>query len=306
MKYGVIGVGAVGGYYGALLARQGLDVHFLLHNDYLHVKNNGLIVESKDGDFFLPEINAYSRAKDMPPCDVVIVALKTTQNSQLAAILPHVVKSNSVVVVLQNGLGIEEDIASIVPNTVVLGGLCFLCSSKIGPGHIKHLDHGNIVLGEYAPEYRPVGITKNLESLSHEFERAGISVQLSGNLREARWRKLVWNVPFNGLSVVLNSTTDELMDYPATRRLVRDIMLEVIAGARKCGFPVEEKYAEATLKLTEQMTPYKPSMKLDFEAGRPLEIETMYWRPIAEAESAGYVMTIVRALALQLEYLNWK
>ena len=186
MKYGVIGTGAVGGYYGGLFVRHGIDVHFLLHSDYLHVKEKGLIVESKDGNFILPQINAYSHAKDMPFCDVVIVALKTTQNSKLGAILPYVVKSNGIVIVLQNGLGVEKDIAQIVPDAVVLGGLCFLCSNKIGPGHIKHIDYGTITLGEYAPEYRPCGITKSLEFLSDEFERAGISVRLSDNLGEAR------------------------------------------------------------------------------------------------------------------------
>ena len=288
------------------MARHGLDVHFLLHSDYIQVKNSGLIVESKNGDFILPEVNAYSQAKDMPPCDVVIVALKTTQNLQLAAILPHVAKSNSIVVVLQNGLGVEKDVANIVPDAVVLGGLCFLCSNKIGPGHIKHIDYGNILLGEYTPEYRPCGITKNLKFVSNEFERAGISVQLSDNLREARWRKLVWNVPFNGLSVVLDSTIDQIIGHSATCRLARDIMIEVITGARKCGYSVEEEFAEEMIKVTEKMAVYKPSMKLDFEAGRPLEVETMYWRPIAEAEQAGYVMTTVRILALQLEYLSRK
>jgi len=302
MRYAVIGTGAVGGYYGGLLARHGLDVHFLLHSDYIHVKKSGLVVESKDGDFVLPQVQAYSRPEDMPPCDVVIVALKTTQNAQLAAILPHVVKEKGIVVVLQNGLGLESDIARIVPHATILGGLCFLCSNKIGPGHIKHIDHGTIVLGEYAQEYRPCGITDNLELLSREFEQAGVLVKLSDNLGEARWRKLVWNVPFNGLSVVLDATTAQIMGCPATRSLARDIMIEVVTGANKCGYSVEEQYADDMLLRTEKMAVYKTSMKLDFERGMPLEIEKMYWRPVAEAESAGYVMTAVRTLALQLEY----
>ena len=170
----------------------------------------------------------------------------------------------------------------------------------------KHIDYGNIILGEYAPEYRAVEVTKNLELLSHEFEGAGIPVRLSTNLGEARWKKLVWNVPFNGLSVVLNSTTDQLVSHSATRRLARDIMVEVIIGAGKCGYSIDEEYADDMLKATEQMAVYRPSMKLDFESGRPLEIETMYWRPVTEAESAGYIMIAVRTLARQLEYLNGK
>lgn len=304
MKFAIIGIGAVGGYYGGLLARSGQDVHFLLHSDYLHVKTNGLIVDSKDGDFVLPQVNAYSRAKDMPLCDVTIVSLKTTHNYLLEEILPLVVKKNGIVVMLQNGLGIERDAAQIVPNAIVVGGLCFLCSNKVGPGHVKHLDYGVITLGEYAPDCKPAGITPSVQFLSHEFEHAGITVKQSANLGEARWKKLVWNVPFNGLSVVLNATTEQLMDCQDTRRLAKDVMIEVITGAEKCGYPLGEGCADEMLRLTEQMTPYKPSMNLDYEAGRPLEIEKMYWRPIAQAESAGYIMHSVRTLASQLEYLD--
>lgn len=304
MKYGVIGTGAVGGYYGSLLSRCGFDVHFLLHSDYEHVRDNGLIIESINGDFTLPNINAYSHAEDMPQCDVVIIALKTTQNAQLPEILPHIVKKGSIVIILQNGLGIEKDIARIVPDAVVMGGLCFLCSNKIGPGHIRHIDYGAISIGEYAQEYKPTGITAHLRFISQEFERAGIPVKLRENIGQARWEKLVWNVPFNGLSVILNSTTDQLIASSSARCLIREIMIEVITGAGKCGYSIDDKLADEMLKATEQMTPYKPSMKLDFEAGRPLEIKEIYWQPITDAESAGYSMTLTRALALQLEYLD--
>jgi len=306
LKYGIIGTGAVGGYYGGMLARLGLDVHFLLHSDYQHVRNNGLIIDSKEGDFVLPEVNAYPHPEYMPLCDVVIIALKTTQNDQLKTILPRVVKKRGVVVVLQNGLGVEKDIAQIVTDAVIVGGLCFLCSNKIGPGHINHIDYGAITLGEYAPEYRPSGITKSLEFLSYDFSQAGINVQLSDNLGEARWKKLVWNIPFNGLSVVLSSTTNQLIGSLTARSLAKELMIEVIIGARKCGYSIEKEYANEILRHTEQMVDYKPSMKLDFEKGRPLETDTMYKNPIAEAESAGYIMKAVRALFMQLKYLEEK
>lgn len=304
MKYAIIGVGAVGGYYGGLLARHGFDVHFLLHNDYHHVMNHGLIVDSIDGDFLLHRVNAYASAADMPLCDVVIVALKTTQNSYLDNILPHVSKDGGTVVVLQNGIGVEQNIAQIVPGRTVVGGLCFLCSNKIGPGHIKHIDYGVVTLGEYITGYKPAGITSILESLSKTFQQAGISVALSDNLGEARWKKLVWNVPFNGLSVVLNSTTDRIIAIRASRLLSKEIMMEVINGAAACGYNIDKTFADQMMNLTEQMKAYKPSMMLDFETGRPLEINAMYWQPISSVEAKGHSMPATRTLALQLEYFN--
>ncbi len=304
MKYGVIGTGAVGGYYGSLLARNNVDVHFLLHNDYHHVKENGLIVESVNGDFSLPDVHAYLDPGDMPPCDVVIVSLKTTQNSQLSGILPQVVKENGIVAILQNGLGNEEDVSRIVPGAIVVGGLCFLCSNKIGPGLIRHLDYGAVRFGEYRADGNPAGLTPAVKMLADVFKSSGIETYLTEDLGRARWEKLVWNMPFNGLSVILNATTDQLLACESSCALVREIMMEVISGAQHCGFPVEDSFADKMIETTKDMTVYSPSMKLDFEAERRLEVDSLYWRPIKKAEAAGFNMTTSRVIACQLDFLN--
>ncbi|MBT8045583.1 MAG: hypothetical protein KJN67_00325, partial [Pontiella sp.] len=118
---------------------------------------------------------------------------------------------------LQNGLGSEAEIARIVGADRVLGGLCFLCSNKISPGHIRHLDYGLITLGEYRADGQPGGITPRLKTLKTHFDAARIPVRLVDDLALARWKKLVWNIPFNGLSVVLNQTTDQLIKNKSTR-----------------------------------------------------------------------------------------
>lgn len=303
MKYGIIGTGAVGGYYGGLLAKQGYDVHFLLHSDYDHVAKNGLLIESINGNFFLDKVNAYSSANQMPRCDVTIIALKSTSNHLLNDILPHMVKPGGIVIVLQNGLGLEADIQAIVPNAIVMGGLCFLCSNKTGPGHIKHLDFGTIRLGEYHQD-GPAGITDDLKKIAQAFETAGIAVLLSENLEKARWEKLVWNMSYNGLSAILEATTDQMMSCPSSLTLVREIMMEVIAAAQACGYDLKESFADDMLKTTQSMTDYSPSMKLDSENRRALEIEKIYWRPIQEAGKAGVHMNKSRLIALQLEFID--
>jgi 2-dehydropantoate 2-reductase len=123
-RYAILGTGAVGGFYGARLQKAGINVHFLLHSDYEVVCQSGLVVESKDGDFTLPHINAYQEINKMPPCDVVIVSLKTTHNHLLPQLLPPVLKAEGVVLILQNGLTIEEEVAEIVGEQRVMGGLC--------------------------------------------------------------------------------------------------------------------------------------------------------------------------------------
>lgn len=304
MKIGVIGTGAVGGYYGALLVKNGFDVHFLLRSDFAHLRDYGLLVESVNGDFVLDKVHAYGTPEDMLVCDVVIVALKTTQNNQLAAILPKITGKDGIVVVLQNGLGAEQDISDIVPSATIIGGLCFICSHKINPGHIRHLDYGSIRFGQYPKSNQPTGESRQLKTVVDIFVKAGVPVHLAENLEKARWEKLVWNMGFNGLTVILNATTDLIMKNTASRRLVRELMIEVIAGARACGYDMEDKFADIVLNATEQMSAYSPSMKLDFEAGRPLEIDSIYWRPIAAAEKHGCDMPKAKVVAWQLDFLN--
>ncbi len=304
MKFGIIGAGAVGGYYGALLAKHGFEVNFLLRSDYAHVLENGLMVESKDGNFTLEAVNAYCIAEDMPVCDVVIVALKTTQNHQLSTILPKVVKENGIVIALQNGLDIEKDISDIVPHATIIGGLCFLCSNKVGPGHIRHLDYGSIRFGQFAPDGQAAGITEELKMIYDVFTKASVPVHLADNLGKARWEKLVWNMGFNGLTVILNVTTDRIMNNEASLSLVKEIMFEVIKGANACGYDLEEKFVDLMITATRQMIDYSPSMKLDFEAGRPLEIDEIYWRPIHAAKKSGFDMHMSRVLAYELEFIN--
>lgn len=305
-SYAILGTGALGGYYGACLQRAGLDVHFLLHSDYEHVYKQGLVIESPNGDLTLPQVNAYGDVRKMPSCDVVVVALKTTQNYLLPEMLPTMVKDDGVVLVLQNGLGIEEEVAQIVGSQRVMGGLCFLCSNKVGPGHIRHLDYGQITLGEYAPEYQPGGITKRMRQIADDFERAGIPIQLDEDLLLARWKKLVWNIPYNGLSVVLNATTDELMADKYTRSLVEQLMDEVVAAAAATGRIICDRFVQQMLDYTEKMTPYRTSMKLDYDEGRQMELETLFGNPLRAATARGANLPLISMLYRQLKFLDAK
>ena len=133
-KYGVIGTGAIGGYYGGKLARSGQEVHFLLHRDYDYVKEHGLQVDSCDGSFHLDHVNAYHRTADMPQCDVVLVCLKTTNNHLLKELLPPLLAPHTIVVLIQNGIGVEADVQQMFPDTAIVAGLAFICSAKTEPG----------------------------------------------------------------------------------------------------------------------------------------------------------------------------
>ncbi|QIZ70299.1 putative 2-dehydropantoate 2-reductase [Oxynema aestuarii] len=303
-RYAVIGTGAIGGFYGAKLQQAGFDVHFLLNRDYQWVRDRGLVVESVNGDFTLPEVNAYQQPQKMPKCDVVIVALKTTANHLLPELLPPVVKENGVVVLLQNGLGAEEEVAQIVGSDRVMGGLCFICSNKIGPGHIRHSDYGAIELGDYDESYRARGITDRMQAIAGDFDRAGITILDSEDLLASRWKKLVWNIPFNGLSVILDAKTDALIADRATRSLAEDLMQEVVNGAAAHDRAIAPEFVQEMLDKTVKMKPYLTSMKLDYDRRQPLEIEAIFGNPLKKAAKVGVRLPKIETLYQQLVFLD--
>ena len=303
-RIGIIGAGAVGGYYGARLAAAGHDVHFLFHSDYAYVKEHGLTVESVRGNLYLPHPSIHADFRDMPNCDLVIVALKAVKNNMLKDVLPHVLAPGGLVLTLQNGMGADDDIAQIVGPDHVAGGLCFICSNKVGPGHIKHLDYGKITIGEYAPNFGARGLTPRLQTLSCLFTNAGIENEALDDLVLGRWRKLMWNIPYNGLSVLMNATTDEMVRDPILRPLFRNLMADVQTGAAAYGRTIPDSFADLMVELTDKMTPYATSMMLDFRAGREMEVEAIYGNPLRLAANRGVKLPYIEMAYRQLSHVN--
>ena len=297
MRYGIIGVGAIGGFYGSKLAYSGQEVHFLSHSDYQYVKEYGMQVDSCDGSFHLNHINVYQYPQDMPKCDVVIVGLKTTNNHLLKNLLPPVLHEHTVVVLIQNGIGVEADVQQTFPELQLIAGLAFICSAKTEPGHVNHQCYGSINFGNYSCKDETL-----LQNIINDFTKAGIKAA-SVPYKEARWKKAVWNMPFNGMTVALDTRTDLLLKNPATRQLIREQMMEVIGAANHLGVTgLDSSFAEKMIETTDAMTPYSPSMKLDYDFHRPMEIHYLYTRPIEIARAAGFRMPKLEMLEAELRF----
>ena len=299
MKYAIIGTGAIGGFYGARLDKAGLEVHFLLHTDYQYVVDHGLTIDSCDGNFTLPSPKVYDSTSKMPQCDVVIVALKTTQNHLLPSLLPPLLKPDTIILLIQNGIGVEADVQQLFPSQPIAAGMAFICSAKAGPGHINHQFYGNINIGNYSC-HNP----QRYNQMLADFRAAGIGAADVEYL-EARWKKAVWNMPFNGMTVALNTTTNRLLSCESTHRLIYDQMLEVIGAAQALGVKnLDTRFADKMIANTIKMPPYSPSMKLDFDFHRPMEINYLYTRPIAEARAAGFAMPKLEMLEAELKFIT--
>ena len=303
-SYTILGPGAVGLLYGARLQAAGHRVHWVARSGADEMRRHGIRVTSQDGDIEIAadDLAVSSDPADAPASDVVVVALKTTANDHLADLVGPVARDGAAVAMFQNGLGVEERLRAAVPHAgPVLGAMCFVCAHRHGAGVCEHLDYGAVTVGHL--DDRP-DAAEAAAALVDDLERSGTAATLVPDLGVARWRKLVWNVPFNGLSVVLDASTDALLGDPSTRRLVTELMDEVIEASAAVGSGVDPAFRDQMLDTTDAMTPYAPSMKLDHDAGRAMEIEAIYDAPLAAAAAGGASMPKTAALRDQLRFLD--
>lgn len=293
----VVGAGAIGLYYGGRLAQAGGDVRFLLRSDYDAVSQRGLRVESVHGDFELPRPRVFRSAEEIGPVDLVVVSWKATANHLLAGVLPPLLHAGTQVLTLQNGLGNCEAIAEITGPERVLGGLCFVCINRITPGLVSHTAGGRVSIGEWRP-----GLPGRATEVARRFKAAGIPASAVDNLEQAQWEKLVWNVPFNGLSVAEGGvTTDVLLASADTENEIRALMAEVIAAARALGLTLGDELIDFNVERTRPMGPYRTSSMIDFVEGREVEVGPIWREPLRRARAAGLAMPHLEKLLARIE-----
>ena len=318
MKIAVVGCGAVGSFYGAQLCRAGHETHFLLRSDYPHVREHGVQILSCEGDFQVRPLCA-DNPRAIGSVDLVLIGLKTTANQLFAQLLPPLVGAETLVVTLQNGLGNEEPLAALLGPEHVLCGLCFVCLNRTSPGVIRHLAHGQVVLGEFRGSPHP-----RTEALAALFKHAQIRCEVTPDLVQAHWEKLVWNIPFNGLGVagaagysaVLEGhvpagaslspclPTNALLGDPRWQQLVWELMFETIAIGRALGLTLSDDLARLNVERTHIMGGYQASTLLDYARGFPLELEAMFVAPLRCAQRAGVSVPRLAALCAVLEQLE--
>lgn len=300
-RVAIVGAGAIGSYYGARLALAGVDVRFLLRSDVAHVRAHGITLREKDAVRRLSPVAAFARPEEIGPVDLVVVALKTTANAGLSTLLPPLLGPGTAVVTLQNGLGNEEWIASLIPGYDVLGGLCYIGVTRERPGElVGYHTPGAITFGEFGRSANAL-----VHGVAALFARAGVKTRVLDDLAEARWQKLIWNVPFNGLSIVGGGiTTDRILADPELASQVRPLMDEVASVARHFGFLIPEEFIRAQIDVTPGMGAYRPSSLVDYLAGREVEVEAIWGEPLRRATAAGMPVPRLTELYERLKLLT--
>ncbi|NNE90920.1 MAG: 2-dehydropantoate 2-reductase [Verrucomicrobiales bacterium] len=295
MKIAVVGSGAVGCFYGGNLALTGdCDVHFLMRSDLETVRRDGLFLKSEcRGDVHLRKINCHASTAEIGAVDLVFVAIKATDNDVLKSLITPLLGDSTAIMTLQNGLGSDEQLAKLFGAERILGGLCFVCLNRTAPGVIHHIGHGLIEMGEFATR----GETSRAIDIRDRFRAAKIDCNIQADIGLARWRKLVWNVPFNGLAIAGGGIdVAQILADPELHRRTRALMAEVIEAAECLGHKIPVDFIDENVNRTIPMGDYKPSSLLDFLAGRPVEIEPIWGEALRRGQAAGCEMPELKRL----------
>ena len=305
----VIGAGAIGGFYGALLAKAGADVSVVCRSDYGHVKQHGFLINSQTlGSWrFRPSQVLKSAADYQGSADYVLLCTKVIPSVDRVALIRPAVSAETAIVFIQNGIDIEPEITAAFPNHEAVSGLAFICSNRTHPGEIVHLAYGRLVLGN---------VTNNVSDktawLCELFNSAGIECATSADIITERWKKCIWNAPFNPLSV-LSGGLPTLAILQSQEPFVRQIMQDVFNIAAAAGHRLPDDVIDINISHTHVMPPYKTSMLLDYEHGQLMETEAILGNALRVGQRLGVacpyleaVYALMKLRELQLGIINSK
>jgi len=268
----IIGSGALGKTYGGLLSLADHEVHYLMRSEYADIKKSGyfnLQVQDPLQTIRIESPLIHSEASQMPPSDLVIIALKTTENNQIASLLTSCLKADSIVLVIQNGIGNEEWISSFTGNCTLICGISTVGAYRTDPTTVDIAFWGDLKMAPY--QMKDLDACKALAvSLSESLKQ---SVIVNNNYKEIRWHKLLWNVPFASLSIIYDKNTETLATTQPFISIIRSLINEVIEVAAADGVRITNEYSEKMLTASQKVKNYYPSMYRDYVEGKAIEKE---------------------------------
>ncbi|PPK77074.1 ketopantoate reductase [Methylobacter tundripaludum] len=283
IKVLVIGAGAVGAFYGSLLAQAGAEVSVVCRSDYDQVKQHDFIINSQAlGRWNFTPAQVLKNVADFKGTpDYILLCTKVIPTLDRVALIRPAVGRNTAIVFIQNGVEIEQEMLNAFPHNELISGLAFICCNRTGPGEILHLAYGRLALGNL-----PNGISRKTVQLCELFNQSGIDCGAVDNIVTGRWQKCVWNAPFNPLSVLSGGLLT--LDILQTQEFfVRSIMQEICDIAAASGHPLPNDIVNINIENTYAMPPYKTSMLLDYESGQPMETEAILGNALRAAQRLG-------------------
>ncbi|PJZ69459.1 2-dehydropantoate 2-reductase [Leptospira perolatii] len=296
----VVGSGAIAGLYGGKLSQAGCKVDFLVRSEVELLRKCGFQINSVWGDFHFHPENVFGPSEDidLDKYDFIFCCLKVLPEIRIKKILGREPSKNTALVLLQNGIGIEAPVSEDFPNSEIISGLAFVCANRLSPGVISHIDYGALNFGSWNRNDSPKS-----KRISELFSNVGVPTEYSDDIRSARWKKLMWNAPFNPLSVITGGCdTTRLLSDPVCKRMIFEIMQEVQMLGESFGAVFPENFIENLMDMSDKMKPYKTSMLLDFEAGRKMETEAILGNAVRMAKEKNLEIPRINTLYAILRF----
>ena len=285
MRIAIFGTGAVGGYFGGRLSQSGEDVVFIARGDHLKtMREQGLRVDSINGDFRVLPISATDDPSEVGEVDMVIIGVKAWQVPEAAKIIRRLIGPNTFVLPLQNGIEVPAQLAEILGEEHVLGGLCGLVCYVAGPGHIIHAGTDPFIkFGELSNHH-----SERVELLLETFKKAGVNAEIPPNIQVALWMKFLIITVWSGIGAVTRAPAGIWRSLPETRQMAEVGLQEIIAVAAARGVTLPENAAVTVMSIYESLVPQSTaSMQRDVMGGRPSELETQIGAVVRFGQKAG-------------------
>jgi 2-dehydropantoate 2-reductase len=289
MKIGVVGAGGLGGYYGARLASAGAEVGLIARGEHLAaIREHGLRVRADDGDFTV-RVAASDDPAEIGPCEAVLFCVKSYDTDQAAALLEPLLKPETAVLSLQNGVDNEERIAAHIGPGHVLGGVSFILAHIAEPGVVERVGSvRRVVFGELDGS-RSERVTRLLT----EFRTAEIDTDLADDIRVVLWDKFAYLCALAGLTAVTRLPIDKLLAVPETRNLFREVVREVALVARAEGVELAEDIVDQKSAFAETLGPDSySSLHHDLVTGRRLELDALHGELTRRAARHGVAVPV--------------
>ncbi len=295
----IIGSGAVGGYFGAKLARAGHDVTFVARGAHLEaIRERGLTVRSTTGDSdeFTVKSRAVERAEDVPASDLAIFAVKSYSNVDALPLLGVVARDRALVLTLQNGVDSVDEIAGFVDRDRVLGGSTYVATALTAPGLVEQTGtHRRIVFGEMGGG---TGLlSERVERLHRAFVEADIESDPVADARVPIWEKFCYLAPFAAFTGAARLPIGQLWSDPATQGTMVAAFGEVEAVGRAEGVALPDGLADRISRYVESIPPTtRSSLLIDLQQGKPIEVEGLVGAVVRRAARLGVAAPIMSAL----------
>lgn len=304
MRIAVLGAGAIGCFFGGLLARSHCDVTFVAKGRTLErLRTHELVVKSVRGDFSLPvPVLDSGHLEGVSSFDMILLAIKSTALEEVLPQLKRLSDQHTKIICLLNGIGNEERLAEVFGPEQIIGGSAFISVIREAPGMVNHVGEGRLVLGPWQSD----ASIENLKTIVRILQQAGIQASITSVIRQVKWEKLLWNITYNPLTALTGTIVGKALGDPDLKNILQSVKDEYLQVASAAGITISAAYTDSLLLPDKEVQNHKTSMLQDFENGREMELEAILGFVLTTANRLGVQPKTIECLYHLLRYAEKK